>query len=63
MSEVSADFTFFPPIGQGDEPIIADVIFSDNFANEHRVRTQFTYLGPKPPQPIVASPELKGRVG
>jgi hypothetical protein len=32
-SEVSADFTFFPPIGRAPKPIISDVIFTDNFAN------------------------------
>jgi hypothetical protein len=45
MSEVSADFTFFPPIGTAPKPIISDVIFTDNFGNEHRVRTQFSYIG------------------
>jgi hypothetical protein len=48
MSEVSADFTFFPSIGRAPKPIISDVIFTDNFGNEHRVRTQFSYIGPKP---------------
>jgi hypothetical protein len=49
MSEVSADFTFFPPIGQGHEPIVSDVIFTDNFGDEHRVRTRFSYIGPDKP--------------
>jgi hypothetical protein len=48
MSEVSADFTFFPSIGRAPKPIISDVIFTDNFRNEHRARTQFSYIGPKP---------------
>ena len=48
MSEVSADFIFFPSIGRAPKPIISDVIFTDNFRNEHRVRTQFSYIGPKP---------------
>jgi hypothetical protein len=48
MSEVSADFTFFPAIGRAPKPIISDVIFTDNLGNEHRVRTQFSYIGPKP---------------
>ena len=48
MSEVSVDFTFFPPIGRAAEPIVSDVIFTDNFGNEYRVRSQFSYLGPKP---------------
>jgi hypothetical protein len=50
-SEVSADFTFFPPIGRAPKPIISDVIFTDNFANEHRVRTKFTYILPSIPSP------------
>jgi hypothetical protein len=45
MSEVSADFTFFPPIARAPKPIISDVIFTDNFGNEHRVRTRFSYIG------------------
>ena len=48
MSEVSVDFTFFPSIGRAPKPIISDVIFTDNYGNEHRVRTQFPYVGPKP---------------
>jgi hypothetical protein len=49
MSEVSVDFTFFPPIGRAPKPIISDVIFTDNFGNEHRVRTRFSYIGPDKP--------------
>jgi hypothetical protein len=49
MSEVSVDFTLFPPIGRAPKPIISDVIFTDNFRNEHRVRTQFYYIGPDKP--------------
>ena len=49
MSEVSVDFTFFPPIGRAPKPIISDVIFTDNFGYEHRVRTQFSYIGPDKP--------------
>ena len=49
MSEISAEFTFFPPIAQGHDPIVNDVIFTDNFANEHRVPTQFRYLGSDEP--------------
>jgi hypothetical protein len=48
LSEISADFTFFPPIARAAKPIISDVIFTDNFANEYRVRTKFPYVGPKP---------------
>jgi hypothetical protein len=49
MSEVSVDFTFFPPIGRAPQPIISDVIFTDNFGNEYRVRSQFSYIGPDKP--------------
>ena len=49
MSEISVDFTLFPPIGRAPKPIISDVIFTDNFKNEHRVRTQFYYIGPDKP--------------
>ena len=49
--EVSADFTFFPPIGRAPKRIISDVIFTDNFGNEHRVRTRFSYIGPDQPSP------------
>ena len=45
MSEVSVDFIFFPSIGRAPKPIISDVIFTDNYGNEHRVRTQFPYVG------------------
>jgi hypothetical protein len=60
MSEVTVDLQFYPPIGRGHEPIISDVIFTDNYENEHRVRGQFHYLGPKPLQP--SSPQLSGRI-
>jgi hypothetical protein len=47
MSEVSADFTFFPGIGNRREPLTLDVIFTDNFGDEHRVRAvRFRYVGP-----------------
>ena len=45
MSEVSADFTFFPPIGRAPKPITSDVIFTDNFGNKYRVPTQFSFIG------------------
>ena len=47
MSEVSADFTFFPPIGRAPKPIISDVIFTDNFGSKYRVPTQFSFIGRK----------------
>ena len=48
MSEVSAAFTFFPPIGRAPKPIISDLIFTDNFGNEYRVPAKFSFIGPKP---------------
>jgi hypothetical protein len=59
--DFSADFTFFPPIGRAPEPITADVIFTDNFANEHRVRTTFIYIGPQPAD-LISRPQLLGRL-
>lgn len=36
-SEVSADFFFRPPICAGDAPFLADVVFTDNYGDEHTV--------------------------
>ena len=47
MSEVAVA-SLSSPIEGPPKPIISDVIFTDNFGNEHRVRTQFPYVGPKP---------------
>ena len=41
--EVEVVLTFFPSIGRAPEPIISDVIFTDNFENQHSVRAKFTY--------------------
>ena len=49
MSEVEVTLQFYPPIGRGHEPIVDDVIFTDNYENEHRVRSQFSYIGPNKP--------------
>jgi hypothetical protein len=49
MSEVSVDLTFFPPIGRAPKPIISDLIFTDNFGKEHRVRARFPYIGSDKP--------------
>jgi hypothetical protein len=49
MSEVVVHLTFFPPIRQGHEPIVGDVIFTDNFGNEYRVPSRFFYVGPDMP--------------
>jgi hypothetical protein len=32
---------FFPPIATGNEPLVVDVIFTDNFEEEHRARSTF----------------------
>jgi hypothetical protein len=44
MSEVLVVFSCFPPIGNAPKPIVSDVIFTDNFGNEHRVRSRFSYI-------------------
>jgi hypothetical protein len=47
LSEVSADFAFFPSIGTARDPIIADVIFADNYGDDHRVPSvRFRRVGP-----------------
>jgi hypothetical protein len=45
VSEVVADFTFFPPIGRDREPLITNVIFTDNHADEQPLRSvRFRYI-------------------
>jgi hypothetical protein len=39
LSEVVVDFTFFPPMGRGREPIVASVIFTDNYGDEHLLQS------------------------
>jgi len=56
MTEVMAVLEFFPAIHHAREPIIIDAIFTDNFANEHRVPTQFFNIQRGP------SPQLLGRL-
>jgi len=47
MSEITADFSFFPGIGFDRDPLITDVIFTDNYAEEHRVQSvRFQRIGP-----------------
>lgn len=41
MGQVSADLFFFPAIVSGDDPLIADVIFIDNYGQEYRVPSRF----------------------
>jgi len=38
MSEIAVSFMFFPPIIDGSAPLVADIVFTDNYENEHRVR-------------------------
>jgi hypothetical protein len=39
LSEVVVDFTFFPPMGRGRDPIVASVIFTDNYGDEHLLQS------------------------
>ena len=36
---VSVNFVFFPPIASGNDPLVVDLIFTDNYEDEHRVRS------------------------
>jgi hypothetical protein len=44
MVGMSAHFMLFPPIISGTEPLVADVIFTDNLEQEHRVRAVFRFV-------------------
>ncbi len=47
MAVVTVNLMYFPPIGIGREPIQADVIFTDNYEDEHRARSaKFKFAGP-----------------
>jgi hypothetical protein len=47
MAEVMANFTFFPQAKIRNGALIRDVIFTDNYDNEHRVRAvRFKTFGP-----------------
>jgi hypothetical protein len=47
MAEVMANFTFFPQAKIRTGALIRDVIFTDNYGNEHRVRAvRFKTFGP-----------------
>jgi putative intracellular protease/amidase len=39
IRQVVVQFSFFPVIASGFDPLFADVIFTDNFEDEHRVRS------------------------
>jgi hypothetical protein len=47
MAMVTVNLMYFPPIGIGVEPLLADVIFTDNYEDEHRVRSaKFKFIEP-----------------
>jgi hypothetical protein len=37
MTEVFAIFQFYPGVVSGHDPLVVDVVFTDNYAEEHRV--------------------------
>jgi hypothetical protein len=41
MAQVTAQFMCFPPIITSNKPLVVNVIFTDNFEDEHRVRARF----------------------
>lgn len=46
MATVSINLLYFPPIGLGHEPIMADVIFTDNYEDEDRGKSaKFRFVG------------------
>lgn len=50
MTEVGANFMFFPRIHTEGEPFVADVIFTDNYENEHRIKSvKFRPIGDRSP--------------
>jgi hypothetical protein len=44
MGQVTATFMFFPSIKTDNEPLIVDVIFTDNYEEEHRVPSRFRFI-------------------
>lgn len=49
MSQVTANLFFFPAICDGYDPLIADVVFTDNYESEHIVRqARFRPIKPAP---------------
>ena len=44
MAQVTVNLVFFPPITSGAEPLVADIIFTDNFEDEHHARSRFRYI-------------------
>ncbi len=52
IRRVGVNLSFFPAIISGFEPLVADVIFTDNFEDEHRVRSvSFKPIHRRPSQP------------
>jgi len=45
ISELTADFIFVPPIARLARALVADLIFTDNYGDEHRVRSTFHPIG------------------
>jgi hypothetical protein len=48
MAQVTATLFFFPPIISGTDPLVADVIFTDNYEKEHRVKSTFRFIRAQP---------------
>jgi hypothetical protein len=44
-TELAANFFFFPPIISESVPLVADVVFTDNFGRQHLVRSEFHPVG------------------
>lgn len=44
MAQVTADLVFFPPIISSTGPLVADVIFTDNYEEEYRVPSRFRFI-------------------
>jgi hypothetical protein len=46
MTELVATFMVFPPIDRDRDDIVADAIFTDNYGDEHRIRSvRFRHVG------------------
>jgi hypothetical protein len=51
MAQADADLLFFPAIADGTEPLLVDVIFTDNYGQEYRVPSKFRCILPRSPKP------------
>jgi hypothetical protein len=45
IAKVTANLMFYPPVVSGKEPLVADLIFTDNYEDEHRARSTFRFVG------------------